>query len=309
MVIIGSGPAGLTAALYAARATLSPVVFEGFMAGGIAGGQLMTTGVVENFPGFTNGISGPELMVNMREQAKKFGARLLGEDVDEVAMGSRPFQVVSSGGKTYEADSLIFALGATARRLALDSERRFWGRGISTCAVCDGALPIFRNKPLAVLGGGDSACEEALHLANFGSKIFLIHRRDELRASKIMQERVKRHPKVEILWNKTVTEFVGEKLLSGITLKDTVTGKTATLEISGAFEAIGHQPNTGFLKGQIALSESGYIVTNPHSCSTSVPGAFAAGDVKDEKFHQAVIAAGSGALAAIEAEQWLQGKV
>ncbi len=306
MIIIGSGPAGLTAAIYASRASLAPVLFEGFQSGGMPGGQLMTTGVVENFPGHPQGIDGQHLMANMREQAVRFGTQTIMEDVLEVDLSARPFVAKTMSGKQFEACSLIIATGATARRLPLESEQEFWGKGVSACAVCDGALPVFRNQELAVIGGGDSAVEEAIHLTQFGSKVYMIHRREELRASKIMQQRAVEHPKIEILWNKTVAEFIGEDHLTGLKLSDVNTGDISTLHVKGAFEAIGHIPNTGFLDNQIELDETGYVRTEPNSTVTSVEGVFAAGDVKDKMFRQAITAAGSGCMAAIEAERWLQ---
>jgi thioredoxin reductase (NADPH) len=301
LIIIGSGPAGLTAAIYAARANMTPLVFEGFQDGGIPGGQLMTTGLVENFPGFPEGIPGPELMGNMREQAIKCGARMVMADVTEVDLSVRPFTVISSDDDKYTADTLIIATGATANRLPLESEKIFWGRGISACAVCDGALPVFRDKPLAVIGGGDTAVEEAVHLTQFASIVYLIHRRDELRASQTMRTRAETHPKIEILWNKVVEEFTGENQLTGLKLRDTVTGELSNLPVAGAFEAIGHKPNTGFLKNQLKTDQNGYIVTTPNSTATSTPGVFAAGDVQDPKFRQAITAAASGCMAALEA--------
>jgi len=307
LIIIGSGPSGLTAAIYAARANLSPLVIEGFQAGGIPGGQLMTTSHVENFPGFKNGISGQELMANMREQALRFGTRLIMEDVESINLGTYPFQMTTATGDAYEAQSLIIATGATAKRLPLNSERLYWGRGISACAVCDGALPIFRDKPLAVIGGGDSAIEEAIHLTRFGSKVFLIHRRNEFRASKIMQQRA-HHPKIEILWNKTVDKFIGDAFLKALQLKDTVTNELSTIEVAGAFEAIGHRPNTGFLNNQLPADENGYLITKPGSTATTIEGIYAAGDVQDPRYRQAVTSAGSGCMAALEVEWWLQSK-
>jgi len=306
LIIIGSGPAGLTAAIYASRANLNPLLFEGFQDGGIPGGQLMITGLVENFPGFPEGIEGPQLMADMREQTEKLGARMVMEDVSAVDLSSRPFTVTSSEGGGDIADALIIATGATANRLPLESERRLWGRGISACAVCDGALPVFRDKPLAVLGGGDTAVEEAVHLTQFASKVYLIHRRDELRASKIMRARAESHPKIEILWNKTVEEFTGENSLSGLKLRDTVTGEISELTVAGAFEAIGHTPNTKFLNGQLETDKQGYIITKPNATSTSIEGVFAAGDVQDTKYRQAITAAASGCQAAIEVEHYLQ---
>ncbi|MBD3346002.1 MAG: thioredoxin-disulfide reductase [Chitinivibrionales bacterium] len=308
VIIIGSGPAGFTSAVYTARANINPLLFEGFQVGGMPGGQLMITNIVENFPGFPSGINGQELMMNMRLQAANYGARLVTEDVSEVKCDARPFKVISASGQEYEAHALIVATGATARRLPYKSEKRLWGKGISACAVCDGGLPIFRNKELAVIGGGDSAVEEAVHLTQFGSKIYIIHRRDELRASKIMQQRALKHPKIEIVWNKIVDEFLGDQTLSGLRLKDTKTGELSELPVVGAFEAIGHVPNTDFLKAQITTDDFGYIKTECDSTVTSVEGVFAAGDVQDRKYRQAVTAAGSGCMAAIEAEHWLQEK-
>jgi thioredoxin reductase (NADPH) len=306
LIIIGSGPAGLTAAIYTSRANINPLLFEGFQAGGIPGGQLMITSVVENFPGFPEGVLGPQLMGQMREQAVKHGTRMVMDDITEVDLSKHPFTLSTAGGETYETEALIIASGATARRLPLESEQRLWGRGISACAVCDGALPIFRNKELAVIGGGDTAIEEALHLTQFASKVYLIHRRDALRASNVMQKRIISHPKVEILWNKTVEEFCGDTKLACLRLRDTVTNTVSELPVVGVFEAIGHVPNTAFLKGQIDVSENGYLKTIPGSTRTNVPGVFAAGDVQDANFRQAITAAGSGCMAAIEAERWLQ---
>jgi thioredoxin reductase (NADPH) len=308
VIIIGSGPAGLTAAIYAARANLSPLLFEGFQAGGMPGGQLMITGLVENYPGFPDGIEGQKLMTDMRQQAVNMGIRLIMEDIVSVKLDERPFVVTSMSDKKYKTDAIIIATGATARRLPLDSEKKLWNKGISACAVCDGALPIFRGKELAVIGGGDASVEEADHLTKFGSKVYMIHRRDELRASKIMQKRAINHPKIEILWNKIVEEFLGEESLTGLKLKDTKTGELSELPVDGAFEAIGHIPNTGILNGQVETNENGYIITKPDSTQTSVEGIFAAGDVQDAKYRQAVTAAGSGCMAAIECEHWLSSR-
>lgn len=307
VIIIGSGPAGLTAAIYTSRANLSPLLFEGFQAGGMPGGQLMTTNIVENFPGFPEGIPGPQLMEKIRQQAERVGTRFIMEDVQEIKVGKQSFTVVSMIGQEYETQSIIIATGATARRLPLDSEKKFWTKGVSACAVCDGALPIFRGKDLAIIGGGDSAVEEAGHLTNFAGKVYIIHRRDELRASKILRKRAEEHPKIEILWNKTVIEFLGEQILTGLKLKDTKTGEVSELPVAGAFEAIGHAPNTGFLKGQLETDETGYLVTRPNSMMTSVEGIFAAGDVQDKKYRQAVSAAGSGCMAATDCERWICG--
>ena len=305
VIIIGSGPAGLTAAIYAARANLSPLVIEGFQSGGMPGGQLMITGVVENFPGFPDGIDGQQLMANMKQQAQNAGAAFEMDDVASVDLSSPPFTITTEGGSTFQTQSLIIATGATARRLPLESEQRLWGRGISACAVCDGALPVFRNQPLAVIGGGDSAVEEADHLTKFASKVYLIHRRDQLRASSIMSKRAETNPKIELLWNKTVDEFLGDTMLSGLKLKDTTDGSVSELKVAGAFEAIGHIPNTGFLGGQLNTDAEGYLVVTPGHSTTSIEGVFAAGDVRDPVYRQAVAAAGSGCMAALEAERWL----
>ncbi|MBN1981683.1 MAG: thioredoxin-disulfide reductase [Chitinivibrionales bacterium] len=307
IIIIGSGPAGFTAAIYMARANLSPLLFEGFQAGGMPGGQLMITGVVENFPGFPEGIDGQKLMEQMRQQVVRVGGRLITEDVVSVDVQKRPFTVVSMSEQEFAAESLIIATGATARRLPLDSEKRLWGRGISACAVCDGALPVFRNKPLAVIGGGDTAIEEAMHLTSYASHVYLIHRRNELRGSKIMQKRLLGHPKITVLWNKTVVEFLGEKQVSTLRLRDTVTAQESELSVAGVFEAIGHLPNTGFLKNQVACDEEGYIITTPGGTKTSVEGIFACGDVQDRIYRQAITAAGSGCMAALDCERWLSG--
>lgn len=309
LIIIGSGPAGLTASIYAGRALLSPLVFEGFQAGGMPGGQLMTTGIVENFPGFPAGIDGQKLMADMRQQAQNFGVKMIMEDAVDIALDSRPFTVTSMNGERYQALSLIIATGAVARRLPMESEKKFWGKGVSACAVCDGALPIFRNRELAVVGGGDSAVEEAIHLTQFGSRVYIIHRRDQLRASQIMRKRAEEHPKIEILWNKTVEEFFGEELLAGVRLKDTKSGELSKLNVSGLFEALGHIPNAGILKGQLKTDGAGYIITREGSTETSVNGVFAAGDVRDPKYRQAVTAAASGCMAALDVERWLSEKI
>ena len=305
LVIIGSGPAGLTAAIYASRANLNPLVIEGFQSGGIPGGQLMTTGIVENYPGFPDGIDGQQLMANMRAQAEKMGARFETDDVSEVNFQAYPFSIVTSGGSEFKAKSVIIATGATALRLPIESEKKFWGKGISACAVCDGALPLFRNKPLAVIGGGDVALEEADYLTRYGSKVYIIHRRDQLRASKAMQKRAFENKKIEILWNKTVEQFVGDSNLSAIILKDTLSDKLSKIEVAGAFEAIGHRPNTLFLGNQIEPDEKGYISVSAGKSATSVNGVFAAGDVRDPLYRQAASAVGSGVMAALDAERWL----
>lgn len=305
VIIIGSGPAAFTAAIYAARANLSPVVYEGFYSG-TPGGQLMTTTEVENYPGFPMGIGGPELMVLFREQAARFGTEILSEDVLEVDLSKRPFKVKGSKNE-YLAQSLIIATGATAKRLDIEGAREgeFWQKGVTACAVCDGAAPIFRNRPLYVIGGGDSACEEALFLTKFGSKVYIVHRRDELRASKIMADRAQGHPKVEILWDSLVKKVGGDSVVQYVVIENIKTGKTEQREAAGVFFAIGHLPNTGFLKSQLALEDNGYLKVQPGTTLTNVEGVFAAGDVQDHVYRQAVTAAGSGCMAALDAERWL----
>ncbi len=304
VVIIGSGPAGHTAAIYTGRAGLRPLVIEGFSAGGPAGGQLMATTEVENFPGFPEGVTGPALMERMRAQSEKCGARFRAEDVDKADLSSRPFKLWL-GDEVVEARSLIIATGATARRLNLPSEPRLWNRGISACAVCDGALPVFRNRVLVVVGGGDTAMEEALYLTNFASKVLLVHRRGEFRASKAMQQRVIGNPKIMVLWNSAVVDAVGETGLRGVIIRHLPDGKERTVEAAGLFYAIGHTPNTAIFKGQIELDETGYIITKERSTRTSVDGVFAAGDVQDKVYRQAISAAGTGCMAALDCERWL----
>lgn len=306
LVIIGSGPAGHTAAIYAARANLNPLMYEGFMAGGIApGGQLTTTTDVENYPGFPDGISGPELMDKMRQQSINTGARILTETVDKVDLSQRPFTVFTENGQT-EAQALIISTGAIARRMGVPNEEKFWQKGISACAVCDGALPIFRDKPLVVIGGGDSAMEEATHLAKFGSKVYVVHRRDQLRASKTMQDRVLKHPKIEVVWNAILLDVDGGDDLEVVKLKDVKTDKAFEIQASGLFYAIGHDPNTKFLENQLDMDEAGYLITQPGTTQTSVAGVFAAGDVQDKVYRQAVTSAGTGCMAALEAEKYLE---
>jgi thioredoxin reductase (NADPH) len=310
VVIIGSGPAGFTAAIYAARADLHPVLFEGFMAGGIAaGGQLTTTTEIENFPGFPEAIGGPELMIRMREQAVKFETEIFTETISKVDFSSRPFRLWREGMEEDEPDlahSVIIATGATAKRLSIAGEDRYWQKGISSCAVCDGALPIFRNVPLAVIGGGDTACEEATYLTKYASKVYLIHRRDELRASRIMAERTLANPKIEMVWSHVPIEAYGDdKRLSGIKIRSTKDGSEKNLDVSGLFYAIGHKPNTDPFRGVIDLDEDGYIATKPGTCLTNVDGVFAAGDVQDKHYRQAISAAGSGCMAALDVERWL----
>jgi len=305
VIIIGSGPAGHTAAIYAARASLDPLMFEGMMAGGVAaGGQLTTTTEVENFPGFPEGINGQELMSKMREQSVKHGTQIKTETVSKVDISNSPFKVFVDS-KMFETKSIIISTGATAKRLGLPGEDKLWQRGISACAVCDGALPIFRNKVLLVVGGGDTACEEAMHLAKYGSAVKLIHRRDELRASKAMQKRILENQKVEVVWDTVPLEALGDTFLTGVKVKNVKTDKESVIEAAGLFYAVGHKPNTDFLDGQVELDEVGYIKTKPGTTQTSVPGVFACGDVQDKAFRQAVTAAGSGCMAAIEVERYL----
>ncbi len=304
VVIIGSGPAGHTAAIYAARASLSPLMFEGFMAGGVAaGGQLTTTTEVENFPGFLS-IDGTELMMKMREQSEHCGTRIRTETVNKVELGQHPFKVYTDDGMI-ETKSIILATGATAKRMNVPGEEVLWQRGISACAVCDGGLPIFRNHPLVVIGGGDTAIEEATYLTKFASKVFLVHRRDSLRASMAMQERAFKNPKLEIIWDTQLLSAEGKDNLESVTVKNLKTGKESSIEAKGLFYAIGHTPNTAFLAGQIKLDEQGYILTQPGTTLTNIPGFFAAGDVQDKKYRQAITSAGSGCMAALDAENFL----
>lgn len=309
VVIIGSGPAGWTAAIYAARAQLEPLVFEG--AGSrtmIPGGQLMFTTEVENYPGFKVGIDGPALMMEMRAQALRFDTRIVTEDILDIDVAQRPFLLTSSRGDVVKADAVIIATGANAKWIGLASEERLArsGGGVSACAVCDGALPAFRNQVLAVVGGGDSAMEDAIYLAKFAREVLVIHRRDEFRASKIMAGRALSNPKIRPLWNKVVTEVLGGDFITGLRLKDTVTGEESEVEAAGLFVAIGHEPNTAFLKGKVRLKENGYIeMPVPWRTHTSVEGIFACGDVMDDHYRQAVSAAGTGCMAALDAERWL----
>ncbi|MFY7842898.1 MAG: thioredoxin-disulfide reductase [Rhabdochlamydiaceae bacterium] len=305
IVIIGSGPAAHTAAIYAARANLAPVIFEGFFSG-LAGGQLMTTTEVENFPGFPEGITGPELMQKLKEQSLKFGTEILAEDVMEVELSQRPF-LVKSKHRSLETDSLIIATGATAKRLDVPGTREgeFWQKGVTACAVCDGAAPLFRKKDLFVIGGGDTAVEEALFLTKYANRVYLVHRRDQLRASKIMTERLKSHPCVTILWNQELVKVEGDLVVKKVLLQNVLTKEITTHEAAGVFFAIGHTPNTSFLKGQVDTHPNGYIKVEPGSSLTSVEGVFAAGDVQDHTYRQAITAAGSGCMAALDAERWL----
>jgi thioredoxin reductase (NADPH) len=309
VVIIGSGPAAWTAAIYAARADLSPLVAEG--AGSrtmIPGGQLMFTTEVENYPGFPKGVTGPEMMDAFRAQALRFDTRVITDDIVEVELAGQPKRLVTGGGEELLTDSVIVATGANARWLGVPNEERLAqsGGGVSACAVCDGALPWFRGQIVAVVGGGDSAIEDATYMAKFAGKVIVIHRRDRLRASAIMQQRAFDNEKIEFLWNKVVTEVLGDDVITGLRLRDTATGEEGTLDAGGLFVAIGHTPNTGFLSGQVDLKPNGYIeLPTPWRTDTSVPGVFAAGDVMDDYYRQAVSAAGTGCMAALDAERWL----
>ncbi|KAL1953803.1 hypothetical protein VTO42DRAFT_2264 [Malbranchea cinnamomea] len=316
VVIIGSGPAAHTAAIYLSRAELNPVMYEGMLAGGTAaGGQLTTTTDVENFPGFPKGIGGPELMDNMRAQSLRFGTEIITETVTRVDLSSRPFKIWKEWADgpddepAHTADALIIATGANARRLNLPGEDKYWQNGISACAVCDGAVPIFRNKPLFVIGGGDSAAEEALFLTKYGSSVTVLVRRDKLRASKTMAKRLLSHPKIEVKFDTVAVEVQGEPgprgLMTHLKIKNVKTGVEEVVPANGLFYAVGHEPATGLVKGQLETDADGYIVTKPGTSYTSVPGVFAAGDVQDKRYRQAITSAGSGCIAALEAEKYL----
>lgn len=305
IIIVGSGPGGHTAGIYSARAGLSTLLFEGWMAGGVApGGQLTTTNEIENFPGFPEGITGPQLMTDMKKHATNQGVEFLMETVESIDLSKRPFKVKTSS-REEEAQAVIIATGATARRMHVPHEEDFWQKGISACAVCDGALPIFRDQPLVVIGGGDTAMEEAMHLSKFGSKVYIVHRRDELRASKAMQERVLANEKIEVLWSTVLVDVGGSNALEHVILKDLKTGKEYKHEAKGLFYAIGHTPNTAFLDGQVETDEDGYIITEKGSTKTNVPGVFAAGDVQDKIYRQAITSAGTGCMAALDAEKFI----
>ena len=299
VIIIGSGPAGYTAAIYSSRALLKPLMFEGEQ----PGGQLMITSDVENYPGFEHGVTGPNLMEVMRKQAERFGTRFVTANVTKVDFKSRPFKVWV-GSQMYESKAVIVSTGATAKYLGLESEKRLMGKGVSACATCDGAF--FKNVRVAVIGGGDTAMEEALFLTRYASKVYVIHRRDTLRASKIMGDRAKAHPKIEFIWNSDVAEVVGEKGVSSLKVRNLVTGAITDLAVEGMFVAIGHKPNTEVFEGQLKLHDNGYIQTVAGSTYTNIEGVFAAGDVQDHVYRQAVTAAGTGCMAAIDTERWLE---
>ncbi len=301
VIIIGSGPAGYTAAIYAARANLKPLVFEGAFE---SGGALMNTTEVENFPGFPEAIDGPDLMANLRKQAERFGATLITDDVTEVQLTGDVKIVKDSEDVEYRAKSVILAMGSGYRRLGLPDEDRLSGRGVSWCATCDGAF--FRDKPIAVVGGGDSAMEEATFLSRFGSRVVVIHRRDELRASKIMIDRAHRDPKIDFAWNSAIRSINGENSVQSVTLEDTVTGELRDLEVNGLFIAIGHDPRSELVKGQVDLDAEGYVVVDGRSQATNLRGVFACGDLVDHTYRQAITAAGSGCAAALDAERFLQ---
>lgn len=314
LVIIGSGPAGWTAAIYAARAQLQPVVYIGVPKADpgpiLPGGQLMLTTDVENYPGFEHGVKGPEMMDTFQKQAERFGTKVIGEDITrcEFAKSGGIHALHTSGGKTVHARAVIIATGATANWLGLHNELRLAkiGGGVSACAVCDGALPVFRNQRLIVIGGGDTALEEATYLTKFGSEVVIIHRRDKLRASKIMQDRYLSRPNAKVMWNKVVTDVLGDEMITGVALKDTVTGETSKLDCKGLFIAIGHTPATKFIKDSgLEFDENGYLKLKHRNSYTNIPGVFGAGDVSDHEYRQAVTAAGMGCMAALDAERWL----
>jgi thioredoxin reductase (NADPH) len=300
VIIIGSGPAGYTAAIYAARAQLAPLVFEGDVT---AGGALMNTTDVENFPGFPDGIMGPALMENLRAQAERFGAELVTDDVVSVDLSGPVKVVVDGSGTEHRAHAVILAMGSGYRELGVEGEKRLSGHGVSWCATCDGFF--FRQQEIAVVGGGDSAIEEATFLTRFADKVTLVHRRDELRASKIMQERAFANEKIEFAWNSEVTEILGEDKLTGVVLRDTVTGQTRTLPVTGLFVAIGHDPRSELVRGQVGLDDEGYVLVEGRTTRTDVEGVFACGDLVDHTYRQAITAAGSGCAAALDAERWL----
>lgn len=299
LIIVGSGPAGLTAAIYAARANLKPLVFEGLE----PGGQLSLTSDVENFPGFPDGILGPELMENFKKQAARFGAQFEAQKITRVDLKGKPMRLWADD-KEYQADAVIVATGASAKWLNIESEKKFQGKGVSTCATCDGAF--YRNMTVAVVGGGDSAMEEANFLTRFCSKVIVLHRRNEFRASKIMLDRAKSNPKIEILTNKVIVEIQGDKVVEKILVEDVQTKEKSLLDVAGVFVAIGHTPNTEIFQGQLEMNEAGYLTTKPLTTETNIPGVFSAGDVHDFRYRQAITAAGSGCRAAMDAEKYLE---
>ncbi len=299
VIIVGSGPAGLTAAIYAARANLEPLMIEGEE----AGGQLMITSDVENYPGFPNAVTGPELMAEMRQQAARFGTKFITRNVTKTDFSQRPFKIWV-GDELHLGRSIVIATGASAIYLGLESEKKFYSKGVSACATCDGAF--FKNVEVAVIGGGDTAMEEANFLTRFASKVYIIHRRDTFRASKIMSERAQKNPKIQVIWNTVVEEVLGDKFVNALRLKNLKTSETSTLPVGGMFVAIGHRPNTSIFGGQLETDETGYLKTRGKSSYTSIEGVFACGDVQDHVYRQAVTAAGSGCMAAIDAERWLE---
>ena len=317
IIIIGSGPAAHTAAIYAARAELTPILFEGFMAGGVAaGGQLTTTTDIENFPGFPEGLNGTELMERMRKQSLRFGTKIFTKTISKIHVDKNEIIKIwteedeKENNKAIQTKSLILATGATAKTIPIKGKDIYWQKGISACAVCDGALPIFRNQTLVVVGGGDTACEEASFLTKFASKVVLVHRRDALRASQIMQKRIFENKKIEIIWNSEVIEAMGDDTkLKKVIIKNTNNSSITELEAGGLFFAIGHAPNTNFIKGLIDLDKDGYVIVKPGTTQTNIKGIFACGDVQDKRYRQAITAAGTGCMAALEAEHFLAEKV
>ncbi len=303
-MIIGSGPAGYTAAIYAGRAQLQPLMFEGFEAGGLPGGQLMTTTEVENFPGFPAGIQGPQLMKEMRQQAVRWGTQLITDDVVKVDFSQRPF-LIATEDREVKAQAVIICTGATAKRLHIAGEEEFWNNGISACAICDGTNPLFKNVEIAVVGGGDAAAEEALYLTKYASKVHLLVRGDRLRASKIMQERILSHDKIQVHWRLLPISAHGDDVLRSIKVQDQDSASIFSLEVGGLFYAIGHTPNTKLFQGKLDLDDQGYVQTLGKSTATNIAGVWAAGDVQDHIYRQAITAAGTGCMAALEAERWL----